>query len=352
VLVFCGAAGIPACGPSGASAHLRGVSRALVRAGHEVRLATPFLYDHRGPFDTPLGIPHVSDPPRSWRWLGPLRERGEALDSRRLAQSATRNWRPDLIWERHTLFCDGGRRLAARLGIPRLVELNAPLARERKRYGRIRDLRYADRMERKNLLSADRVVAVSAWLKDWARDLGCTEIRHVPNGVDTHPGNREVGRRDLQGLVVGFVGTHKPWHGIERIPAILDALPEATALLVGQGPVEAPRHPRLVSRGRLAPDALPDSIAAMDVGLVPYASDAPPWFCPLKILEYRAQGVPIVASDRGDCRSLVDGHGEVVGVDAPQTWANAVRRQAAAPRIPHQRTWDEVVAEALDGLRC
>jgi glycosyltransferase involved in cell wall biosynthesis len=350
--VFCGAVGIPACGPSGASAHLRGVGRALVRAGHEVRIATPHLYDHRGPFDTPLGVPHVPHSPRSWRWLGPLRERGEALDSRRLARRATQDWTPDLIWERHALFCDGARRLAARGGIPRLVELNAPLAQERERYGRIRDIGYAHRMERKSLISADRVIAVSAWLTAWARDLGCAETRHVPNGVDTHLGDREAGRRDLRGLVIGFVGTHKPWHGIERIPAILDALPTATALLVGQGPVEVPRHPRLVSRGRLSPNELPDAIAAMDVGLVPYANDAPPWFCPLKILQYRAQGVPIVASDVGDCRALIGNHGEIVAGDAPQHWADAIRRQAETPRIPHQRTWDEVVAEALDGLGC
>ena len=352
VLVYCGAPGIPVCGPSGSSAHLRGVARALARAGHEVRVATPRFCDDRGAFDMPVGLPHIGFRPRSWRWLGPLRERGEALDSRRLAAIATQAWTPDLIWERHALFADGARRLAMHRKIPRIVEVNAPLALERARYFRVRDPNYAEAMERDSLLSADRVVAVSAWLADWVRDLGCRDVRHIPNGVHTHPGDREAGRVGLSGLVVGFVGTNKPWHGLHQIPGILDALPEATGLLVGDGPMAVPDHPRITSVGRSDPKSLPNLIAAMDVGLVPYAADAPPWFCPLKILEYRAQGVPVVARDIGDCRSLIGDAGEVVASDDPKVWADAIRRQASRPRSPHMRSWDEVVAESLHGLPC
>jgi len=331
------------------------VARALSRAGHEVRIATPRLVDHRGAFDLPLGVPHIAAPPRSWRWLGPLRERGESFDSRALSRKAIRGWMPDLIWERHALFSDGGRRIARRHGIPRIVELNAPLAIERAQTSRIRDRRYAERMERENLRTADRVIAVSAWLARWARELGCSEVRHVPNGVDAQPGDRVAGRRDLgdlEPLVIGFLGTNKPWHGIERIPDLLDALPEATALLLGEGPVAVPRHPRLRALGRISPADLPDRIAAMDVGLAPYPEGAPPWFCPLKILAYRAQGVPTVARDLGDCRSLIGVHGEVLDTDAPAAWADAIRRQSATPRVPSVRSWDVVVQEALDGLRC
>ncbi len=272
------------------------------------------------------------------------------MDSRRLAAIATNEWTPDLIWERHALFSDGARKLAKRRKIPRLVELNAPLALERARFGRVRDAAYARYMENSNLIAADRVIAVSAWLADWARNLGCERVSHVPNGVQATPGDRELGREGLEGLVVGFVGTNKPWHGIESIPAILDALPEATALMVGDGPVPVPEHKRIVSVGRTSPDHLPDRIAAMDVGLAPYSTDAPPWFCPLKILEYRAQGVPVVAQDIGDCRALVGDGGEVLDTDDPEAWAAAIRRQAKRPRLPLIRSWDDVVADAMFGL--
>jgi len=350
VLVYCGAPGIPICGPSGSSAHLRGIARALGRAGHDVRVATPLFCDHRGAFDVPLGLPHIGFRPRSWRWLGPLRERGETWDSRRLATIATGQWTPDLIWERHALFADGARAVAKRRKIHRLVELNAPLAIERARYGRVRDAGYAERMEQRDLESADRVIAVSAWLADWARNRGCQDVHHVPNGVEAGIGDRAIGREGLNGLVIGFLGTNKPWHGIGRIPGILDHLPEATALLIGEGPVEVPQHPRIRSVGRTRPADLAHQIAAMDVGLVPYTDDAPPWFCPLKILAYRAQGVPVVARDIGDCRMLIGDGGEVLDTDDPDAWAAAIRRQATRERVPWTRTWDDVVAEALDGL--
>ena len=105
-------------------------------------------------------------------------------------------------------------------------------------------------MERANLRQADRVIAVSEWLADWATRQGVppSRVRHVPNGTSlTQPGRRDATRRclGLSGLVIGFVGTHKPWHGLGGLPAVLEAVPEATALVIGDGPVPVPDHPRL-----------------------------------------------------------------------------------------------------------
>lgn len=102
--------------------------------------------------------------------------------------------------------------------------------------------------------------------------------------------------------------------------------------------------------GRVAPADLPDAVAAMDVALAPYAADAPPWFCPPKLLDYRAQGVPIVAADVGDCRALVADHGEIVPTDDVAAWAAAIRRQAGRVVPAHTRTWDQTVTEALRDL--
>ena len=91
----------------------------------------------------------------------------------------------------------------------------------------------------------------------------------------------------------------------------------------------------------------------MDVAIAPYTEEAPPWLCPLKILQYRAQGVPVVAADRGDCRALVGDGGEIVApslADRPDLWAEVVAGQLDRAWLPWVRTWDEVVAEALEGL--
>lgn len=349
-LILCADPGVPLYGPSGASAHLRGVARALARRGPS-RLAVARLEDRRGRVDDPVGLPVVTAEPRRWGWLPRrLRDRGELLDGRRLVRRALHLGTPALLWERHSLLSDGG----ARSGLPRVVEINAPLARERARYGTLRDPAWAARVERRTLQRADRVVAVSAWLADWAVRQGCApdRVRHVPNGVEARRGDRERARArlGLAGLVVGFLGSLRPWHGVERLGELLDRLPEATALVVGDGPTRLPEHPRLRALGRVPPARVADVVAAMDVGLAPYRSDAPPWFCPLKVLEYRAQGVPVVGAAVGDVPALVRGGGEVVAGDDLGVWAAAVRRQAEAPRVSRVRSWDEVVGEALAGL--
>ncbi len=342
-LLFSADPGIPLHGPSGASAHLRGVARALGAAGQVVTIAVPRRSDARGAVDDPVSAQVIAVEPRRWgfiprRW----RERGEGSDARRLADAAGVH---DLVWERFSGFGD------ARGTAPvRIVEVNAPVARERAAAGRLFDPRYAARREREILGSADRVITVSRWLSDWVvQEVGVLADRvvHVPNGVERRVGDRDGTRRrlGLDGPVLGFLGSMKPWHGVDRLPAILDALPGFTAVVAGDGPIEVPRHPRLRALGRVAPRHVADVVAAMDVGLAPYRADAPPWFCPLKILEYRAQGVPVVAADVGDCRAL----GAAIVVD--DDWVGAIHAALGELRVPWVRGWDQVVAEALAGTK-
>lgn len=346
VLVFCGDPGVPALGPSGCSAHLRGIVSALVARGYDVRVAVPRLEDRRGRVDAVVEAPVITSPPRRWGWLPRRwRDRGETWDGRRLLAAATADgWVPDLIWERSSLLCDAG----ARSTLPRLLEVNAPLSIERTD---VRDLDYARAVERRSLAAATRVVTVSTWLRRWAIDQGCASdrVRCVPNASDLPRGDRDVARAalGLTGLVIGFVGSMKPWHGVDRIPAILDALPAATALIVGDGPVTVP-HPRARSVGQLTGKRLADAIAAMDVGLAPYPADAPPWFCPLKVADYRSQGVPVVASDLGDVARTVGGGGVCLPPAAdPRAWAAAIEGQAGRRTERPAWTWRDVVDEAL-----
>jgi glycosyltransferase involved in cell wall biosynthesis len=306
--------GVPIDGRSGASAHLRGIARGLAEEGHDVILAAP------GDATWPRGL----------RTFGARRER-----LRLLRDAGPR----DLVWERH----------AWPYGTPPpdLLEVNAPLAIERCEGGR----RAA--AERAALRAAPRVVAVSRWLADWlVHDVGCdpARVRHVPNGTGDERGDREAGRARLgvSGPLLGFVGSMRPWHGADRIPELLDALgPEWTAISIGEGPAPPWDHPRSIRLGHVAEEELPDLIAAMDVAIAPYRTSAPPWFCPLKVLAYRAQGVPVVAGDVGDCRLLVGDGGAILDTDDTDAWADAIRSALALPRGRVIRTWRHVVREAL-----
>lgn len=338
------APGIPVFGPSGASAHLRGVAQAL----RPERVVCAVDVDRRGRHGV-VEAPVVAVGVPGWpSWLSRWRDYREVLAARRVAREVMKA-PPTLLWERHSLYSDAGWKVHAATGCRWILEVNAPLVEERLRYEALGAPGWARRWEREVLRAAPEVVAVSRWLVDWLRgEVGCTHVRWLPNGVEARVGDRAAARARL-GLgeepVVGFVGSMKPWHGLSVLPAVLDALPEAVGLLVGDGPVEV-AHPRLRRVGRV--EEVADLVAAMDVGLAPYPADAPPWFCPLKVLDYRAQGTPVVATDVGDCRALVGEAGTVLpaGAGAGEL-AEAARAWFGRRTTPWVRSWERVVREGL-----
>lgn len=338
-LVLCAAPGIPALGPSGASAHLRGVARAL---GAPILCAR--RSDARGEHDGDgLTVLTPRTEPVWPRVLDRFRELNELRFSRALVQPAI-DYCPTLLWQRHTLYSDAGLRIHQE-GVPWVLEVNAPLTLERSRFESLTLPWVASLYEDEALHAAPRVVTVSAWLADWARSRGARDVRHVPNGMTPQVGDREGTRRRLGidgKFVLGFLGSMKPWHGIERLPTLLDHFPDAVGLCVGEGPVKV-EHPRLLNVGQVPEAAVADHVAAMDIGLAPYRPDAPPWFCPLKILAYRAQGTPVVASAIGDC-ALLTGDGGYCGPDL-EDGIRAWRGKRAANSV---RTWADVVREALE----
>lgn len=345
------APGIPVLGPSGASAHLRGVAQAMVDLGHSLRIVASLEQDRRGVHgQVPVPIETVGN--QGWpSWLPRYRERRETWIGKRVARQVQRGPRPELVYERWSLFSLAGRDCQRRLRIPWVLEINAPIAQERARFEELRDPAYAARCQAVALRHADRFVVVSPWLANWLEGQGVEEarIRLVPNGTPPLTGDR-TNTRELLGadedtLVLGFVGSMKPWHGAERLPELVAAVPGARGLVVGDGPVAPP--PGVHCTGRLDEQGVADHIAAMDVGLLPYPADAPPWFCPLKLWAYRAQGTPVVATDVGDLRGWIGEGGAVVGqhdlADGVESW----RGRRAAPML---RPWTQVVREALQGL--
>ncbi len=346
------APGIPVRGPSGSSAHVRAVVEAL-RAEHEVRLYTLKDSDRRGVHGDEIAS--IATGITGWpSWLGRWRELREVIAARNLArrvlQTAWAEHPPDLIIERHSLFSDASWRVGERLGVPWALEVNAPLAMERARFEELRQPELAARWEREVLLAAPLVVAVSSWLKRWLeQEVGCRNVAWVPNGVRALRGDRVRGRERL-GLAdgefaLGFVGSMKPWHGVERLGRFARAA-EARLVLIGVGEV-AGVPDNTVCTGFLEGQELADAVAALDVGLAPYPADAPPWFCPLKVFDYRAQGTPVVASDVGDVRTFVKGGGSVVPAGDDDAFIEAIRGWRGRPVRPRVRSWARVAAELL-----
>lgn len=321
--MLAGDPGVPIHGPSGASAHLRGIARGFAERGHEVTVGALLHSDARGRIDSPLGVRSFTTGRRPWP--DGLRTFGEQHDARRLARRAERLGPYDLIYERYSLFCDAGVRLAHRLGIPHVLEVNAPLSLERGRRSRV---------ERRVLRATDRVVAVSPWLTRWAREQGATDVQLVPNGSNLV----RVGATAATLRLVHH-GSQRPWHGTPFLARLLDAMPQAELWTFGGTHVD---HPRAKAWPTVGPVALARELSTCSVGLLPYPRNAPPWFDPLKLHDYRAVGVPTVASlhpaGRGADRRVdtCDVHG----------WAAAIRAVRGSQNV-QRRPWVDVAGEAL-----
>ncbi|MEN0068211.1 MAG: glycosyltransferase [Myxococcota bacterium] len=345
---------MPLFGPSGASEHLRAIVRALRRAGHDVRLSVGAMVDARGRWGEPVGGP-IALAPRT-RWPRGLRTLGAGVDAAAGLRRATADgWRPDWIWERHAL-TSGVPGFAARVGARWLIEVNAPVVQERRAAG----AKVRGRVERRaarRVATADRVIAVSTWLANWAVGRGAAShrVRVVPNGVEPAVLEDRIRARhrlpvpDSARIVIGFVGSFRQAHGVEQLPAIVDELGEdAWLVTVGTGPVTLPAHRRIVALGQVPPQEVGAILAGFDVGVAPYTTDAPPWFSPLKLLAYRAQGVPVVTGPLPEAPRLLGGEGgEIVHSGKIGDWVAAIRRQAGRHPRPAVRTWDDVVTEAL-----
>jgi glycosyltransferase involved in cell wall biosynthesis len=100
----------------------------------------------------------------------------------------------------------------------------------------------------------------------------------------------------------------------------------------------------------------------MDVGLAPYISCRDFYFSPLKVYEYMAAGLAVVASDMGQIAEVVDQgvDGWLCPPDDPHAWTMALRLlhenpgmgpslgRAARQKVLARHTWDAVALRVLD----
>jgi glycosyltransferase involved in cell wall biosynthesis len=300
----------------GQAVHIEEMITALREQGHEVRVVAPGgSSEPSGQMGAEVG------------WVARLRARlpkavYELLELaytwvayRRLA-AAAREFKPDVIYERYNLFLLAGLMLKRRTGLPLLLEVNAPLAEERGKFGGLGLPRLARWAEARAWRGADFVLPVTDVLADHLRAVGVPNerIAVVPNGInEAHFAaaptqvQAKAGLGWSDALVLGFTGFVRDWHGMDRVIRWMatEAAPDnARLLVVGDGPVRADLErlaadlnlgDRVRFTGVVHRDRVPELVAAFDVALQPavvaYAS-------PLKLIEYLALGKAIVAPNQ------------------------------------------------------
>ena len=394
--------GIPVLGDKGASVHVRAFITAAAALGHEVVLACAALGQGNPP--PPARIIHLGVDVNHTAAVQECRNQAlpdaevenaivrreverlahdRALPTRLMTELDRIGFMPDLVYERHALFHRSGVRIAAQLGVPRLLEVNAPLMTEEATFRGLRLIDAARAAEFDSYGGADAIIAVSEAVASHVRSAhaGATNVHVVPNGVNVglfgEPGNAVDLRRRFglgQGPVIGFVGSFKPWHGVDRLLDAFEVLaadhPALRVVAVGHGPdLERARaraaEPLFAGRvllpGRVPHADVPEWMAVMDVTVAPYLPQPDFYFSPMKIVESLAAGRPVVAPRVGQIPDLVrDGETGLLYSPSDASGLAAAlrtliddpgRRVAmgkAARRSTASRSWTAVVRRILE----
>lgn len=373
----CVDAGVPVCGSKGASVHVQAVAGTLARRGWEVELLATRSEGARP--EALRGVALHALPPVPKGQPAQRERRAQANDAANAARLVALG--PlGLVYERYSLWSAAPLETARAAGIPTVLEVNAPLVDEQAEHRSLVHRHEAERATARALAAADVIVAVSdgvaAWLDEWPEAEGRVHV--ITNGVDPQrflaPAREARPRRPGEPFTVGFLGTLKPWHGLDTLVAAFVALrqrfPEARLRIVGDGPQREALRDALAAAGALeaaelvgavSPAEVPGHLAAMDVSVAPYPDLRPFYFSPLKVVESMAAGLPVVASRVGALDDLV-AHG-VTGLlcppGDPTSLAEALGDLAADPgrcarmgaagraRALAEHTWDAVVDRVL-----
>ena len=318
--------------------HIAEMVSAFRGLGHEVR-----VHGLAGPEGGGPGVAHRIKPllpPAAFEMAAVASNLPDSIGVRHAIRAA----RPDFLYKRHARLDVGALTAARRAGIPSVLEVNCLFsAAEYERFEPAAFPGLVARLERQALAGADVVLAVSTPLARQIERLAGVSAVVLPNGAD--PGRFDPSRADHlrirreyglgTGVVVGWTGVMRQWHGLELLIEAIAHVPEARLLIVGGGPAQpmveahAARRgiaDRIVITGRVPQEEVPDHLAAMDVAVV--ASERTGVASPMKLLEYMAMRRAVVAPRLENIQDLVtEGRdGLLFEPDSAADLARALRR--------------------------
>ncbi|XZE51911.1 glycosyltransferase family 4 protein [Planctomycetaceae bacterium SH139] len=336
IAYVCADLGIPVFGAKGASIHAQEIIRACLARGHDVslfaaKLGGPAPDDFDGLEICSGDLESLATPPAS----ATAGER-EVLAQQVAGAIATAMFARhdfDLIYERYSLWSNVGCRHASDRGVPCIIEVNAPLIMEQQRHRSLINKPLACQIEADVFSAATSIVAVSAEVAQYVRSIGGSQlpVHVIPNGVNVErflqhsPNQRDCTNE----ITIGFVGTLKPWHGVDLLvrafAGVHQQRPQTRLMIVGDGPMRASLvqlaselgiDDAIVWIGTVKASDIPTCLAQFDIAVAPYPQLDGFYFSPLKVFEYMAGGIPVVASRIGQIPEIIEDGVDGLLVDA------------------------------------
>ncbi len=192
-------------------------------------------------------------------------------------------------------------------------------------------------MEASVYKSAEAVISISHSIKEVLISAGVPEkvIHVVHNGID--PKWFDI-KKSLPGSYICYTGSLYRWKGVDTLIAAMKYLPKETLRIVGGGKrLEALKAlaadervaDRITFVGAIPHRSIPDYLAQAQVAVLPNIPAGPSQFSsPLKLFEYMACGIPIVASDLPVFREILihEKNALLFNADSPKSLAENVQR--------------------------
>ena len=245
-------------------------------------------------------------------------------------RAAVRKHRPDIIYERFSLYLFAGVWVHRRTGLPLVLEVNSPLFEERARNDGLRLHRIGRWAQGYIWRNVDHLFPVTGVLAKTIAAYGVppARITVIPNGVDParFHADRDAGVARNAGakpqITLGFTGFIRDWNAVHRLIDFAAAHRDAydiNVLVVGDGPARAflEDHARqrgipdrLTITGIVGRDAVTKYVTSFDIAVLP---DVTPYSSPLKLFEYMQLGSAIVGPDMENIREiLTDGQNSLL----------------------------------------
>jgi glycosyltransferase involved in cell wall biosynthesis len=288
----------------------------------------------------------------------------------------------DIVYERINIFNNGAAIASKRLKLPYVLFFEADQIMELDYMGKPITglLRWrAKNVVNYSLQSANCIICVSSPAKDhlinnW--NVPADKIVVFPNGVDVkrfkpEPDKISQTRTSLNlgnAPLIIFVGNFFHWHDVttllDAFTQVLAEYPDARLLMVGEGEQRQAMMKHSMDRsiahavkfmGHVEHADVPLLMSASDIAVVPY----PPikqglWLSPLKLFEYMASGIAIVASDvgqkpeviRNGCNGLMTPPGDVLALGS--ALKKLIDDPALRSRLGRQAREDAVAKHSWD----